>query len=64
MEINNNHKFSDEKCTKVLLSLRDKYDDDEEVLHMEADDFLCEILKSIGFPKTAAMFDSLPKYYA
>jgi len=37
---------------------------DVEMAHGDADDFLCEILKKLGYGKLVEEYDKIPKWYA
>ena len=44
--------------------IKEQYSDDPEVAHSRADDAICDLLRLLGYTKTADKFDELPKYYA
>lgn len=37
---------------------------DDETLHIDLDDLLCETLKSLGYEKGVDLYNEVPKYYA
>lgn len=48
----------------IVDGIKERYSDDPEVAHSRADDMLCDLLRSLGYTKTADKFDEIPKYYA
>ena len=48
----------------IMNGIKVQYSDDPEVAHSRADDALCDLLRSLGYTKTADKFDEIPKYYA
>lgn len=48
----------------IMNGIKAQYSDDPEVAHSRADDTLCDLLRSLGYTKTADKFDEIPKYYA
>lgn len=48
----------------IMNEIKAQYFDDPEVAHSRADDMLCDLLRSLGYTKTADKFDEIPKYYA
>ena len=38
--------------------------DDEEVCHVEMDDYICEILKALGYEEGVEIFEDTPKWYS
>lgn len=55
---------SDLACATILDYIKERYFDDPEVAHGRADDTLCDLLRSLGYTKTADKFDEISKYYA
>lgn len=53
--------LSDERFAEGMKAIQDN---DPETAHMEADDLLCAMLVSLGFPKTVAEFRKVHKWYA
>lgn len=51
-------------CATIMNCIKERYSDDPEVAHSRADDVLCDLLRSLGYTKTADKFDEIPKYYA
>lgn len=51
-------------CATIMNCIKERYFDDPEVAHSRADDALCDLLRSLGYTKTADKFDEIPKYYA
>lgn len=38
--------------------------DDEEVCHVEMDDYICEVLKALGYEEGVEIFEDTPKWYS
>lgn len=55
---------SDLACATIMDCINERYSDDPEVAHSRADDALCDLLRSLGYTRTADKFDKIPKYYA
>lgn len=55
---------SDLAYSAIMNGIKAQYSDDPEVAHSRADDTLCDLLRSLGYTKTADKFDEIPKYYA
>ena len=51
---------------KIIADVDDKlgYTWDEESAHIEADDLIIELLKSLGYEEGAQIFDDMPKWYS
>lgn len=52
---------------KALLALSDALElgkGDPEIAHVNADEVLCELLKSLGFSDVVKEFKKVPKWYA
>jgi hypothetical protein len=47
-----------------MNELKDKFGDDKEILHVEADDILCELLVELGYIELVNAFCKVPKWYA
>ena len=39
-------------------------DTDEEMCHIEMDDYMCDVLRQLGFEEGVAIFEDTPKWYA
>ena len=37
---------------------------DEEIRHVDADDLMCELLRSLGYGEGIEIFEDMPKWYA
>ncbi len=37
---------------------------DEEVCHIEMDDYICEVLRALGYEEGVAIFENTPKWYS
>jgi hypothetical protein len=37
---------------------------DEEMCHIEMDDYICDVLRQLGFEEGVAIFEDTPKWYA
>ncbi len=56
--------MSDLEVAKKLKEIREMFKDDIEVQHLEADELLCEVLKSLGYVKTVVEYEKVSKWYA
>jgi hypothetical protein len=52
------------KYQKKLKEIINKYDFDEEVRHIEADNLLIELLKELGFEKITNIYEKIDKWFA
>lgn len=57
-------KILNEKYLGRMNELKDKFGDDKEILHVEADDILCELLVELGYIELVNAFCKVPKWYA
>lgn len=55
---------TDEELAKELLSIEMKYCDDTEMVHIYADEFLCGLLRELGYTKLVEVYDDIGKWYA
>lgn len=56
--------MTDKMCAEKMKEIGKKYEDDEEMCHIAADDELCYILRELGFIETVEVFNKLPKWYS
>lgn len=49
---------------QAAAELEARLEGDPEGDHIEADEFLCELLTELGYPKTVEKFNSFGKWYA
>ena len=53
-----------EEFTKRMQEIHNRYSDDEEVVHSEMDDLMCELLRELGYGEGVDIFDNTHKWYA
>ena len=53
-----------EEFTKRMQEIHDRYLDDEEVVHSEMDDLMCDLLRELGYGEGVDIFDKTHKWYA
>ena len=53
-----------EEFAKRMQEIHDRYLDDEEVVHSEMDDLMCELLRQLGYGEGIDIFDNTHKWYA
>lgn len=47
-----------------MLALKERYADDEEIFHGEADDLMCDLLIELGYGQGVKVFLDTPKWYS
>lgn len=47
-----------------MQEIKQNHFDDVEIMHVCADDLLCEVLSSLGYEKGVEVFDDMEKWYA
>lgn len=55
--------FAD-KMTKIASHVDEFGHFDDEVVHIKADDLMCDLLRSLGYQEGVHIFENLPKYYS
>lgn len=53
-----------EEFAKRMQEIHDRYLDDEEVVHSEMDDLMCDLLRELGYGEGVDIFDKTHKWYA
>ena len=53
-----------EEFAKRMRDIHDMYSDDEEVVHSEMDDLMCDLLRELGYGEGIDIFDHTHKWYA
>ena len=54
----------DEEVYADLLKIDELTEDDYELKHRYADEYLCQLLTNLGYPRGVRVFWRLPKWYA
>lgn len=47
-----------------MLLIKEQYEDDPEVLHIKADELLCQALTKLGYHDGVKVFQSFTRWYA
>jgi hypothetical protein len=50
--------------TERMKSIAEPHHADEEAQHGNADDLMCEVLRSLGYEEGVRLFEEMPKWYA
>ncbi len=53
-----------EQFKKQMQAIFDNEGFDKELAHMDADEFMCDVLTSLGYGEGVEIFKSAPKWYA
>lgn len=56
--------MSKEEFAERMYEINEKYGDDPEMAHGEADKLMCECLKSLGYDDGVHGFERIEKWYA
>ena len=54
----------DEHAAHFMREIAKDYGADPEACHGKGDDFLCRLLRDLGYTETVAEWEKLPKWYA
>lgn len=57
-------RMTPEEFANKMQQLKNTKGHDEEGFHGDADDLMCELLRSLGYEKGIEIYDSIEKWYA
>lgn len=58
------YNMTPERFYNEMKIISKAYKDDKEAVHMYMDDFMCDLLRELGYEKGVEVFENTPKWYA
>ena len=56
--------ISPKEFSEEMTRIAEERTGDEEMCHIEMDDYMCDVLRQLGFEEGVAIFMDTPKWYA
>ena len=56
--------ISPKEFAEEMRRIAEKNTSDEEICHIEMDDYICDVLRQLGFGEGVAIFIDTPKWYS
>lgn len=53
-----------EEFKNEMKKILERYEDDEELFHIAADDYICSVMEMLGFEEGIKIFENADKWYA
>lgn len=53
-----------EEFKTEMKKILEQYEDDEEMFHVAADNYICSVMETLGFEEGIKIFENADKWYA